>query len=37
VTEERPGRFRRRDRVVEEEREPVGATTTHNGTLDDRR
>ena len=36
------GRFRRRDRVVEDEREhePVGAgpaTTTHNGTLDDRR
>jgi hypothetical protein len=37
ATEERPRRFRRRDRVVEEEREPVGATTTHNGTLDDRR
>ena len=33
---ERRGRFRRRDRVVDEDREPVGATT-HNGTLDDRR
>jgi len=33
---ERRGRFGRRDRV-DEEREPVGATTTHNGTLDDRR
>jgi hypothetical protein len=33
---ERRGRFGRRDRVVDEEREPVGATT-HNGTLDDRR
>ena len=32
----RRGRFRRRERVVEEDREPVGATT-HNGTLDDRR
>jgi fumarate reductase subunit D len=33
-------RFRRRDRDREVEREPVGAaptTTTHNGTLDDRR
>ena len=36
--DERHGRFRRRERVVEEDREPVGATTTtHNGTLDDRR
>lgn len=36
---EHRGRFRRRDRVVEEDREPVGAApaTTHNGTLDDRR
>jgi hypothetical protein len=35
---ERRGRFGRRERVVEEDREPVGATTTtHNGTLDDRR
>ena len=33
---ERRGRFRRRDRDADEEREPVGATT-HNGTLDDRR
>jgi hypothetical protein len=33
---ERRSRFRRRDRAVDEEREPVGATT-HNGTLDDRR
>ena len=36
--DERHGRFRGRERVVEEDREPVGATTTtHNGTLDDRR
>jgi hypothetical protein len=35
-TVERRGRFGRRDRVVDEDREPVGATT-HNGTLDDRR
>src|SRR3954451_14634012 len=33
---ERRGRLGRRARV-DEEREPVGATTTHNGTLDDRR
>jgi hypothetical protein len=33
---ERRGRFGRRERVVED-REPVGATTTRNGTLDDDR
>ena len=31
----RRSRFRRRER--DEEREPVGVATTHNGTLDDRR
>jgi hypothetical protein len=33
---ERRGRFGRRERVVRD-REPVGASTTPNGTLDDRR